>query len=684
MASSAPNPYGQPQAQPTAASSSKIYYTDNFTQPVAGLTLVGSGQQATHEAVLTAPAAFIAADSKSLVHSSLLANYDGYIGGMSSDSELTTSGATRHHHHHHHHRPYSSQSRVYHVHPAPKSSPRQSHYSDSGPHVQSLSSPSSGSHSIQQQQLNQQVASVASPTNPISLGHQGSISSSGSASSAYLTGVMANESPISTNQQQATRPAGSRQLPQRPFKQSMSIDHHHSLANQYQYQLTQVGTHSPAHHSSLGSHRNLMEASDQQAGYQKQQQNYSLSQLHSPHQYGVSPNQRNLRLEMELMEEQAANLKLYDTTSTSTVVNKPVSGLPPTGPVRPSSSTSVRQLPHVSSGQSSGLMGSMSLDQQHHQVDPFHQQQKAQQQLHQDSYPTQHQQISSSSADWLPPIGLSGQHHLARSNDQFKQTMSIDHYPMPYANRHHQQQQQQQHFSPVRTAQHPSDQYQSMSGYTGQSLIGGYDSPTHRPHHYQQQQAYYSQSSNTDRTATPQDLYYTSTSSGAQIQQHIETSSGQRTMSSDFAVSGKQYDRAGSSGGCGAQLQQVTRPSLQHQASSGSSNSNLSGSLKSTNIDHNNLDKQISGEHQKSISSASSSHYHQSPQHNKVNQYSGRQDMLRRGYTSVAITSAAGHVPDIHGSQGALSESGDLSLSQASNTQSGQLAPIGAKRVRFY
>lgn len=65
--------------------------------------------------------------SKTHAHSTSLLASDSYMTGMSSDSELTSNTAR-------HHRPYSSQSRVYHAHPAPRSShgsSRMSHYSDS-------------------------------------------------------------------------------------------------------------------------------------------------------------------------------------------------------------------------------------------------------------------------------------------------------------------------------------------------------------------------------------------------------------------------------------------------------------------------------------------------------------------------------------------------------------------------
>lgn len=186
-------------------------------------------------------------------------------------------------------------------------------------------------------------------------------------------------------------------------------------------------------------------------------------------------------------------------------------------------------------------------------------------------------------------------------------------------------------------------------------------------------------------------------------QQQVDTSGlHHHSLTPDYTMPINAYDRGGcsSSGHVSANLpsshqsqpppnQVVRAKQLQHQMSDSSSNSNLSGSNTTGQLEGNIYEKQQqatnSSEHQKSISSASatSPFYQQSPQHKmstssaggsgsgstsyQQHPHFGRQDILRRGNTSVAMT-GGGHSGDLAGSQSALSDAGDLSFSQASHS----------------
>lgn len=751
MASSGPNPYGQPQAPASVLSNSKsnnIYHNNNTNnndnnQQISATNIhakttsapLASGQQMPHDG-----------GDKPLVHPanfSLLANnYDGYIAGMSSDSELTAGGPTSsRHHHHYHHRPYSSQSRVYHAHPVPKTSSgassRMSHYSDSAaaaaaptgpPTAQSSSSSSSavaGSNSFaihqhqkkQQPPISNQAVSMTSPANVISSNHQSSMAPSGSSasSSTYLAGGVAGDSPLSPvmhqqQQQQVmarlAKSGAGRQLPQRPFKQSMSIDHQSIGAHQYQ----QMGDGSPVHHGSLSSHRNLGLGDDSapMGGYQAQsylnQQHFGAGTGQQYGPAGVAMSPRSLRLEMAMMEKQTANMNIYDAAN-----DNPTARLPPTASGRPSSSSSSstsRQLPSLGTSQAQGLLGSMSLDQQHHQVDPFHQQSPQhhqqhhhqQHQHHQEPYASHHQQVGSASTEWLPPVGSTGpagQHNsLARPSGHFKQTLSIDHY----AGLHHQPHQHHQQYSPARNQHFVGEHYGHQSGpYSATPLIGNYDSSAGGG---ADQASYYSGNQESQSTL-PHETYYQ-----AQHKKQI-VEPGQHQQQQQITSTSLDYPNVirapsaptGRPPLVALQARQINRPTLHHQVSDSSSNSNQSGSLKSSNLEDGLPDKQTaaaSGEHQKSISSSSSAaaaaaqyglqQQHQSPQHKATagRAQSGgqhRPDMLRRGYTSLTMGTTYG-ATDLGDSQTALSESGDMSSS--GGLASGSHAHIGllaGKRV---
>ena len=644
----------------------------------------------------------------------LTSQYDSYYGGMSSDSELTTSGSRLYHQ-----RPYSSQSRVYYAHPVPKnfpaSSSRLSNYSDSitinmqsassaaSLHPQSTSSGSYGPIApvnVQHQAIQPHLSGLGGgqPYSQSATNHPSSLdqqqppnSSSANPSSLYLLGMMSNEAPCSSlSHQNQPGPRMTRQLPQRPFKQSMSIDQHRtyyaSPGSSYSSQS------SPAHHqnrlSSIPSRR--IDLPDQKLVHQQQhlQQNAQKGFMH----------------ELDTMEKQAADLRIFDDGQQLHKAHQQhVSGLPPSGMSK--QSPSLTSEPVMSHQQ--GIIGSIS-DHDHHphhhqmshnigqpydQTNP--QQYQHHPQLHHqptDPYPMQHhpsaqrpqQKVSSASADLLPPMGLPNPY--SRSANQFKQTMSIDHHQvgrsqlgdihqwqhyLPRAsnlnNEQHQQQQQQ----------HPHASYSSIHHIiqSYDSLLQGSDQQSYEPN---------------------KDAMYNYKSSNRQPN---ESTAHHQNQPGDYNTHPKSYERACSgpsaSGNPGPSSQQAhgsqnqgpRSKQLHHQTSDGSSNSNLSSSYKSNQLEGKVFEKRSgNNEHQKTISSASapsSSHY-QSSSHNKTStsnaggnhHHYDRQDLLRRGHTSAVITGP--ELADHGGSQSALSESGDLSLSQASLSGS-----LGIKRVSF-
>lgn len=670
--------------------------------------------------------------SKTHAHSTSLLASDSYMAGMSSDSELTSNTAR-------HHRPYSSQSRVYHAHPAPRSShasSRMSHYSDSAttyvPSEQTVSIktlPAKSNHVIlpnqlerqqqliQQQQLlltNQaqqqqqpimplqehQAHNPINSPNPYSnkhykqhphqnVPHQTSITSSGSgggvsspsssAAAAYL--ALAGESPISSmlQQQQGAnfiRPTSGRQFgsstttSQRPFKQSMSIDHH-SIGQYHHLHHQSPLAHPISHHQnhatqSMSSH---FETSD----YHQQQQNYApTSAVLSSNQRAALVNpqgsqilshdtrfmpqqqqqQRNLRHEMELIEKQTGNINLYDNTASQTATT---GSLPPTA----SRLSSGRQLPQNPELGVVDQQQQPQHQQKHHQADLF----------------ASHQRMSSP-ADWLPPMGITT-HHLNRtSGTQFKQAMSIDHYTASAS------QQQQQHYSPARIP-HLSQQYPPL-GYPS-SQIGGYESPTHSAHlpgyklansdpHAQSENVVYQyiQEQQPDHYGSSQQLVRNQQQDlqnphDINLHQHHQQQHQQHLHGSTPNFG--QISSKGASSSASNQQQQ--RPNLQHQVSSSSSSNSQSGSLRSSNLDINKtlIDHQKTG--------PPLTHYQQSPQH-KVGIYDQHRShgMLRKGHTSAMSG---------FGVSTGFSESGDLSSSQSTAGTSGgvHLTSHGAgKRVR--
>lgn len=640
--------------------------------------------------------------SKTHAHSTSLLASDSYMAGMSSDSELTSNTAR-------HHRPYSSQSRVYHAHPAPRSShgsSRMSHYSDSAtayaPSEQTVSIKTKlpSNHIIlpnqlelqqrQQPQLQQYLPlQEYQAYNPINFSqsyshkynkqhphhhvpHQTSITSTGSGGSVSSSAYLAlGEPPISSMLQQQqqqgvnfTRPTvsgrafGSSSTSQRPFKQSMSIDHH--SIGQYHH-LHHQPSPSPLAHP-IGHQPNLSTQS-MSPHYEPsdfhQQQNYSTSsvlgstqraalvnpqgsQILSTHDSRFVPQQqqRNLRLEMEMIEKQTGNINLYD----SAVGQAATTGsLPPTA--------SRRQLPPNPE---------MNLDQQHQQ--PKH---------HQTDLFASHQMMSSP-ADWLPPMGITSHHMNRTSGTQFKQTMSIDHYPFSTN-------QQQQHYSPARVP-HISEQYRSLGHSSSQ--IGGYESPTHSTHlsgyklansdsHAQSENVVYQyiqEQQQPDHYAASQQLIR---NQQQDLRNPHDINPHQQQQQQHLHSSTPNFSQALTKGASSSASSQKQKSNLQHQVSSSSSSNSQSGSLRSSNFD---INKTLI-DHQKTVPPL---HYQHSPQHKSGGIYDQhRHGVLRKGHTSVL----SGFGPNI-----GFSESGDLSSSQSTGGASGGVHLTshggGGKRVR--
>lgn len=746
---------------------------------------------------------------------SLLAN-ESYIAGMSSDSELTSSR--------HHHRPYSSQSRVYHAHPAPRishGSSRVSHYSDSAattympsanklPPYDAANSSASGVNSGAGSSSSN-TSTSGQPTHhhqyhphnhprPVgadpNLTPQGSQASSGSASSsasvptgAYHyqpTGIgggdgggtmsdssapntmmsavpqlqQANMSPMVSSRPLIT--SSGRQLPHRPFKQSLSIDHYGTTAqNQHQHIMA-----SPHHHHLTGTRQPLsphFDSMDLSTTYHHQHQNQLDNQLHQQQRLVHSDqmpryDQRSLRSELDMIEKQAASLRLYDSGADRDAA----SGLPPLANRNPaSSSSSPRHPPSMSpvTGSSSSQIQSSAIQHQQ-QFNPLDQHNQAQNQMqlarkqphhhHPSDLYASHLQYSSSPADWLPPMGMNA-HHLNRaavsgSNsaspslpahtppNQFKQTISIDHYPVAA------QQHQQKFYSP--NIQGFREHYRSM-GYSATGGAGGAYSSSESPTHssatanYVLQSAPSSFDNQTGVQAACDTIYHHQYPSANRDQHQIEQRLAENTLREQPRQSLHESNRylkstSGSNPAVSSytshqdpslpaaldiskghghnqhhQQQQVPHSplhpqhhtnKLQHQMSSSSSDSR-SGSLKSSNAD---LNRSSSLEHHQGHKLSSSSaqtqqqghtdhlnqspHAHQQPYHLQQQQQQHQHQpfqrppgVLRRGYTS-AVSSLSGSVT-------ALNESSDLSPSHASHlhlTSSTGASGGHSKRVSLY
>lgn len=605
--------------------------------------------------------------------SSYLAN-ENYIAGMSSDSELT-SGARGHHR-----RPYGSQSRVYHAHPAPRvnaasshTSSRLSHYSDSASASYSAAKQMSSSLSLasQAQQVDQSLSSTR---------FQAQASGSG------------------------------RQLPARPgFKQSISIDQH-----QQAHLLGRLG--SPAHLSSqpgqlgqyeLGSPGSAGGADVAQTGgapshLNQQQQQRWLSNVDNRYPAARGPT------ELELVEAQAANLSLYVG--------------------RDSGVDKGRQMgPHLPAGACP-----MSLDQQQLQM-------HAKQHLRQQSPINQHQSagkydayegqqsavrqhsraqldllaahkvssVPSQQSSWLLPgaqhLSAAGQASQGQrqpagrlSQAHFKQAMSIDHYASSGGH----------HYSPV--------------GYRTPSLAANFDE-RYRPGlgplisgYYQQgdeHQDYGSSASNEYLSGAHAVLNQDNFDSVQQAQTATEHQS-QLVLNSPASSAGLQMNNYNNlpppvSLNNRQAIVGSQTGKLQHQFSSSSSGgaNSQSGSLRSSNLElnkqtppdavqkllnsgANNAAHQANNNNSNSSSSSAAANNnsttnsqppltsHQSPHNTSRHdhlQHHHQRGVLKKGYTASTVSSS------LAGSLTALNEPGDLSPTQATNSAFGPIQ--SGKRV---
>lgn len=645
--------------------------------------------------------------NKILAHStSLLAN-DSYMAGMSSDSELTSGR-------HHHHRPYSSQSRVYHAHPAPRSahssSSRMSHYSDSAASYlpSCVSSTTSTAANAQKPPIHQGPGSVIMNNQTAAqhhLSHQGSMTSSGSGSSAsaYLGNMTDQMSMIALQQQQQApiRPGSGRQLPARPFKQSMSIDHH-ALGQYHQQQQQQQHQHytqnplshlsSPVHPvSAMGSHNMDSALSESALGtYQSQQQpsspsTYSHGQQQRvahmiPHDQRYQVTQRTgmgMRMEMDMLEKQTSNISLYDKSSSQI-------GLPPqsSGWPTPASSSGLRQLPPTN-------LSSMSVDHSHYQQQQQQQmehsyhpmqsqatdipQHKSLQQHHQDLFGSH--QVNSVPADWLPPMGPSAQH--LKGPSQFKQAMSIDHFTamnqVPSTNSY----QTPAHFVNDPTG---NQSYRPSSVNYVASSPAAFESPTH--HSKASSAAGYNQqpSDQLHKDYAYSNQYASEQYHELPLSQNLPTQTPSQQAISVVGGSAGNYGKSTSRNKFVNSGSVAVSDKLHHQMSSSSSNSQ-SGSLRSSNID---ISKTMSGNtnsseqqhHQKTGTISQIQQQHQQQSHRQP--ISG---VLRKGYTSALYgLSSSNNALDQYGGGGA----NDISSSsqQAYSSSSGPATAESGHRHR--
>lgn len=645
---------------------------------------------------------------------SYLAN-ENYIAGMSSDSELTNSARG------HHRRPYSSQSRVYHAHPAPR-------VNAAGPHTSSRLSHHSDSagYAIQSKQMS-----------------TGSLSHQMSAGAELSVSPRLHQYQQQKHQQPATL---GRQLPARPgFKQSMSIDQ-----QSHQHLLGRHG--SPGHYASPSL--NTLQQFELSSGPQgtlgvaggapgtdmAQATPTQPHQHHHLHQRWMStgvcpadvgrysPSRKGLGHDLELVESQTANLSLFNSGELDRQL-------------RAAGRDQSRQMPQAPSG---AHLSSMSFDQhqthqQHHQAlqqhlrqqqSPINQHQSAAFEASQPSHQQQARHTrtqlellgahkvssaASSAPSWLPPIGHQMQSQsqsqsppqshpqqlqhplpLAQSSRpnqaaHFKQAASIDHYP-----------QSGNHYSPV--------------DYRTPSLAANFDEH-YRPGYGALPASYYQR-----REATEEPLEYgggggtgdgQSRAAGDYQVHEFASSTAQAFDSSQVSQQAQpamepSSHLAGASALAGSSANglqvnnnynnlpptsQQTRAGvatcqtskLQHQFSSGSSGggNSHSGSLKSSNLDLNkqtppdgpqkglsgagNNNNSNSGSLVQSNMAAHQYPAHQSTfnatRHDHLHQSATHQRSAgpRRGQTVSAVSSLAGSLT-------ALNEASDLSSSQATNS----------------
>lgn len=672
-------------------------------------------------------------------HGHMLSNAgsDTYLSGMASDSELSGArgSARQHHHSHTHHRPaYGATGgpRAYHAHPSPRAShgsSRMSHYSDSAASY----SPISATNPIYSQQQTQQAMQQSSHQRAMS--HQGSVSSSASggsmspatAVSGLYTGLMGSgESPLSSGILNMSR-AG-RQLPQRPFKQSVSIDHQ---AGMYSRQSPTLASHPLSEGSGNEMQRQQPSYHQQPSAFFMAQRLDSQQQAYGQQQTpGADPRspQYPYQATMDLMEKQVANMNLYESISESRQQQAPQT-------TRPASASSMRQLPPIGAIAAAGgqTAGSLSSELHYGAISATTSNHPPSQQMHHaysQSEPLNHP-AAMSAGYAMGSLGSAGHRlHQRASQQKFKQAISIDHYagqhsrPQSMSSYH-----QQQHQAPVRTSstlsQQASDQtYRSALNYASSAPVCGHESSANTGATYNQRLA---QQQHQHSTHTPQSGQSMASYSVGHQPQHTSSLSmaydspvfarssvHQDPMTSYQPHHAHSQDSAMPSGVAGATTptshhshqprapssstsssHQNARPSLQQQLSSSSSNSQ-SGSLNRSNADVHKASTSagntggahdLLGQQRRAAASAAlppQAQPFQSPQHTKPSAGNIRHTTLRKGYTSVhSDTFGFGGIS----SPGmALSDSGELSASATLATphHSAASGSYGSKRVSFH
>lgn len=651
-------------ASPTATAASTL---GGSTQQVTGnLATQGERQTAPEVGAFSSGLAQTSGHEKLLYSSSYLAN-ENYIAGMSSDSELTSAARG------HHRRPYSSQSRVYHAHPAPRvnaaashTSSRLSHYSDSAGYAVAAAAKQMSSSLVQQQQAD-----------------------------------------LSTRRFKQQSSGSGRQLPNRPgFKQSMSIDQHQQQA----LLLARLG--SPSHFSGaqceLAGNASGADIAQIGSPAHLNQQRW-LSMGASSAEGRFSPARTALgRDDLELVESQTANLSLYTDRD---------SGVDKAPTVRQAAAAAAPYLPPGANP--------MSLEQQHQmhakhlrQQSPINQHQTAKYEAYESQQSAkQHSRVQlellrahkvssapSQQSGWLPPSG----HHLSATaavpqsqqacqqpqggrlgQAHFKQAMSIDHYASSGGH----------HYSPVghRTpslAANFDEHYRSSFGQLPAGYYQHADGPT------ADFGATAGQSSTGEylaglQTPLSQDNFDSVQAQACmEVQSQMASSQGLVLNSAPTGLQLNNYNNLPPTGALNNRQSIVGAQAakLQHQFSSSSSGANSqSGSLKSSNLD---LNKQTppdgvqklltasgstinTGQHPNNNNSsqpASTSHQspHNSGRHDHL-QHHHQRGVLKKGYTASTVSSS------LAGSLTALNEPSDLSSSQATNSGFGGIH--GSKRV---
>lgn len=710
--------------------------------------------------------------------------YDSHSWSMSSDSEITsTTTANRRHH-----RPHSSQSRVYHAHPAPRSSHASSrnllHCSDStasasATYLAASSDPANSSgladstnsagigcasgngtsntsgvslsqtnlatgrnaaRSTLQQHLQgdsgllaagsqhtpqQQSAKAAAELAAQNLAayrqqhqHQAYSPHQVSISNVVQTPVIASSfeslydqtSPaavaIMQQQQQqqglARQSTGAglrRQLPSRPLKQSMSIDHTSCSPYHHQQQASPSFVSQAIHSSLVDSYQGYGSSiASSNIGLTTQRPLSSPSDPMLDPMYKQQQQQRNFRLEMDMIEKQTMQMNLNQASqqSSAAFLHHQISPAPPnqlqqnhqSAVVGSSSSLEQLQAPKSEQQQQPQTHQYLTNDQIFHQQQIILQQQRQkhhQQQLTSygslSSSVTAHHQSSSPARqapppqrgtnEWLPPSGASA-HHVPSGTSgwapttscqtstplsssgasHLKQTMSVDQYQPTRGHYAHVREarvvEQQQHYHRG-SSRLPDGNQLPMAGPLDQL---DYNYPAEQvPQTFTAQQPTDDLNQGVRSTQQQQQALYMQ-------QQHIEFSpskhprqylQGQQQLVSGIVPTGTVGSSYGLSGTVSGRAASASSK-LQHQVSSSSSNSQ-SGSLKSSNVD---LSKASNEQLRTGSLSQLQHHHHQTAslhrQQREMQQQQQQQDIqmiklnnhnqhLKKGYTILGTTS---------------------------------------------